>query len=129
MLSILKSGLVFLTLCLGLTSAFKCRQCTGTQTITFVNSVTLEQATDFMRDSLGYCATGGEYQITNVSQTGLKFVFTLHIWRYCGTGGSNVVNRGGHCYNKMCSILDKRELTCTRTVKCADEGNCTDCNL
>lgn len=124
-----KAGIVLLILCTNLTGAIYCRQCHGFQTITFVNKVTTAQATNFMKKSLGSCATGGDYAISSITQDGLKFTFGLQIWRYCGTGGSNWVNKKDHCIDKICSVADSRRLTCTKSVKCGYSSDCYSCGL
>lgn len=129
MFSVLTSAMLLISLCSRLTSAFACRQCHGPQTIIFVNAVTTAQATDFMKKSLGPCATDNDYTITGITQTGLKFVFDLKVWRYCGVGGSNFVNRGAHCIDKICTTADTRGLACTKTVECGMTYDCRSCNL
>lgn len=99
---------------------YKCRQCHGTQTIEFKEEVTTQQALDFLKRSANDCATGKDFGIENIEHKGKTWIFTLKIWRYCGTGPSNFVSRGAHCYGNICSIIDKRALTCNKTVNCAD---------
>lgn len=118
---LLKTLLLLLTASICNAYGQHCRQCKGKQTLTFKSDVHAGEALDFLVYSFQGCATGYDYTILNIVQTGRTWVYDLIIWRYCGTGGSSYVNRGPRCYNKICTSEDVRTLTCTRTVKCKSE--------
>lgn len=101
----------------GLVSA-RCIQCEGKQVITFTNAVTAQQANDFVKGSIGGCATNNEYDILYVSQNGQTWTWDLRIWRYCGIGKSNYLNKDAHCIGNVCASSDSRTLTCSKIVYC-----------
>lgn len=147
---------VFFAICIfagNAASQAPCRQCTGTHTVTFSAGISERLATSFIMDSLKNCATGGLINITKVdkylchtacgatsgkppnvkcTQPGTlnceKWVFSLTTWRYCGNGGSVVLNRGVFCDSKLiCSLTDSLSLTCTKSVVCGGECDCENC--
>lgn len=129
MLHILRVVLAFLSLYAGVTSArYGCRQCKGIQTITFATAINKDQATLFMRSSLGECATGNnEYLILSVAQEGNTWTFGLKIWRYCGNGGSNYVDKGKHSIGGITATADERDLDCFYSVECHGTCHCDQC--
>lgn len=104
-----------------------CRQCHGKQYITFTEPVSQYEATQFLRYSLGQCATGKNYNIVKATKDGNTWTFDLQIWRYCGNGGSNYVDKGGSSFSGLTSVSDKRALICTKSVECGRECLCSLC--
>lgn len=134
MLHLYKAILLFVALFAGqVISANSCRQCWGKQTIEYKNRVTQQDATNFFTASLGDCATGADYRIDAVAPSDClqgkckKWVFTLWIWRYCGNGPSNYVNKGAHCIGSVCAVSDERGLTCHHSVQCKWDCDCLEC--
>lgn len=129
MLHALKIIFAFLSLYAGLASArYGCRQCKGEQTITFSKAVNKDQAIQFCRNSLGACATGNnEYDILKVAQQGNTWTIGLRIWRYCGNGGSNFVDKGQHTINGITATSDTRDLDCFYSVNCHGTCHCNQC--
>lgn len=123
MFQLIKILVVSISLYLSIASGVStCRQCHGPQIITFVDNVPQVQALEFFRASLGECAINGDYEVLKVTQNFKTWTFDLQIWRYCGTGGSNYVDKGAHCIAGVCAASDKRRLICPHSVEC--HGTC-----
>lgn len=110
-----------LALYVRLSLGYHCRQCQGTQTITFKTDVNAAQAVKFLQYSLGGCATAYDFDIQNIVKNGRVWTFTVKVWRYCGSGGSNYVERGARCLDDICVTADRHVLTCNKTVACRGE--------
>lgn len=124
MVGIIKSVFVMLSIFAGLASAY-CRQCAGKQIITFTTDVSEKQARDFFRTSIAECVTGNDYWTLGVSRNGRTWTTQVKVWRYCGVGKSNYVNKGAHCIGDVCASEDYRVLTCSKTANCADNEECS----
>lgn len=127
--NILKAGVILISVCAALVLGTKCRQCKGKQIIVFQKAMTEERATDFFRRSIYDCATGNDYSIDQIEQAGNKWTFSITVWRYCGTGGSNYVSRGTYCPLGICALSDDRTLTCYKTVDCAGYCDKSECGV
>lgn len=106
----------------------ECRQCVGSQIITFTGPTSEQDAVNFFQSSLGSCASPQEYSTLAPKKSGCTmagktevcttYEYDLRFWRYCGVGTSVNVNGGAHCFNNICSRTDVRTLTCNDQVKC-----------
>lgn len=132
--------------------ARSCRQCTGSQTISFDNYITGPQAEAFFKASIGNCATGADFEIqstlSSVCQTSCAvkqvdpnrticvtqgpqvckvWTFDVKAWRYCGNGRSVKLNKGRHCIGSLCAASDNLDLNCVRSVHCRGDCDCNKC--
>lgn len=140
MLALSRSILLLVAIFAGLAvSRDGCRQCIGHQKITFGTAATELDATNFFKKSLSGCASNGEMIIKSVTpgdcstykgfQVCKSWDFYIFIWRYCGNGGSNFVDKGAHCIDGVCSSTDIRTLTCNRSVECRSDCSKYNCGL
>lgn len=141
---------ILLLLLAGLTTGKNsCRQCIGAQRITFETHISLDLATTFFKRSIGNCATGGELEIHRVEKYDCRapcisempngdcgvsgpsicteYNFKIRVWRYCGNGGSLVLNKGTHCIDNECARTDDLGLTCYLSVGCKGKCDCKNC--
>lgn len=95
-----------------------CIQCEGHQIITFPRDVIIQEALEYLRASLETCATGKDYDITNITPNGRTWRFDLKVWRYCGRNKSSFVDMKNFCHKGLCAVSDQRALTCGEDVRC-----------
>lgn len=123
-----KALFVFFFLSGGLVAGrFGCRLCSGHQIINFDSDVNEAQATTFFVNSLGKCATGNDYEILKIESKGRVWTFHINVWRYCGNGASNFVERGKHTIGTLTALSDGRALKCTKSVTCSGKCDCPLC--
>lgn len=143
-----------LALLLNLTSGKNsCRQCTGVMNYEFNNFISVDDALEFLKTSIGDCTTGQILDLTTAhagpadcqyrcrpGETGPQclepgatiakckyWYFNLTVYRYCGNGGSVKLEKGEHCAAGLCAIKESLTLTCTKSVGCVGNCNCAQC--
>lgn len=127
-----------------------CRQCKGTHHAVFTGYAGESEALAFFRNSLGKCATGGDYEILDIvpkscvdpcpesirrekncvnrgTDMCMEYILYYTVWRFCGNGPSVFINRGNHCSAGLCSSTDILSLTCNLSVGCNEECDCKKC--
>lgn len=121
-----------LSVCLAVTPK-SCRQCDGKYLVIFNSYVSEAQAREFIKTSLGGCATGNEYLLFNpgsndcLGTTCKDWFFDMKAWRYCGNGGSVTLKKDNHGIGGLMALKDYMGLTCTRSVECHGNCNCVQC--
>lgn len=114
-----------------------CRQCRGQRTINFKNSVSIEDATAYLKFVLSDCATANEFDILGCSPSQCldetmsalckTYYFSLRIWRYCGNGGNIDFKQQNICHGNVCLNTDHLFMECTRSVDCRSKCTCSMC--
>lgn len=133
-------------------SGKSCRQCTGSQTLSFDNYISESQAVAFFKASIGNCATGGDFEIQSTlssiceisciteqvepkttfcvnrgPQVCKVWTFGVKAWRYCGNGRAVKLNKGKHCIGHLCAASDNLDLNCVQSVNCRGDCDCKKC--
>lgn len=114
-----------------------CRKCVGGQALNFQDFTTLDTVKAYLDGTLGNCATGGQYDITNIVPTVCdpkykdpvckSWKLDLTVWRYCGNGPKVDFDRGKTSVGNIHGTWDKLELTCNPSVDCASKCYCSSC--
>lgn len=105
-----------------------CRQCLGSQIITFSEPASTDEAYKFFKLSLHFCGVESEFNTLAIKKQGCiirgsvqactSYEYDLRFWRYCGKGPNVYVDRGARCLEGICATSDIRKLTCGQQVKC-----------
>lgn len=143
MFTLLKIALILTSCLAGIVESGKsCRQCTGTLRIVFSDYVSLEVAKTFIQRNLDNCVTRAAYLVDSVVAVYTneftcyaankylactEWTYKITAWRYCGNGGSVALKRGQHCIDRICVNQDDLNLTCTRSVECKGDCDCSKC--
>lgn len=130
----LKSVILLISLLLsGSLARYGCRLCKGRSSFAFTNPVSKVAAEKFLKDSMGTCATGGQYIITSndasecVGSNCKVYDFWLTVYRYCGNGSKVTLSKFDHGSGGIVAHLEYLELHCTQSVECAETCVCAQC--
>lgn len=126
-----------------------CRQCSGTVTLTFPTWLDPPRAQHYFDERFSACATHSDYTATKgaryqcqcthgryagceakgVNDNCRQHTWTVQAWRYCGNGGKVDFNKNfvpqGFPTNQAFNF--KVAMTCTHSVICKGDCNCSDC--
>lgn len=111
-----------------------CRQCTGSEDITFTEDVTQAQALNYGWASIHGCLSGGDalspkidgYDCLSPSKC-RRWVMQYVVWRYCGNGGAVFFTKRNLTFAGVTSVYDSFTFKCELSVKCGPDkcqGQC-----
>lgn len=110
-----------------------CRQCSGQILMIFASYLSEAQATQFLKTSLGSCATGNDYVLLKPGSNDCMgnrckdWFFSIVAWRYCGNGPKVVIKKDNHGIGDVLAYQDYMTLVCTKSVRCHGDCNCAQC--